>query len=452
MYRAAAGGATAANILHGSANTIGGQRIVIQMKYKANPQDMLFKDFAPGIKFALGENVIRNENRYPNTRMGVESVLRMAFEAAQQYGSDWAQYNELSDEQRARTIPPRRDLRLETLQKVLDNEILVHCHSYNAGEILMLLQTFTRYGIENLTLEHALEAYKIAPEIVKFGKNGAYLSTFADFWGYKIEAYDAVPYNVALINAAGGTPILNSDSGERVRRMNHEAAKMVRWGGLSYEEAIRTITLNPAIALRLDDVVGSVEVGKKADLALFNGHPLNTFSRVFMTLIDGEVIFERTGDRGGPYPLLPKIDKLASMPGIDDDGTYAITNAAIFSGAAAPIPKGTIVISEGKIAAVGGPGTAVPEGATIVDGSNLQVYPGMIDGGSTVANSDLGLSDAGEQGLIKPDLKASSALKPDSPLIGTGAIHWSDMFDNHSFGRFDFGAKLCSPIRWLELR
>ncbi len=418
VYRAAAGGVTAANVLHGSANTIGGQRIVIQMKYKANPDELLFDGFAPGIKFALGENVIRNENRYPNTRMGVESVLRMAFEAANQYRSDWQRYKALSDEEKSRTIPPRRDLRLETLQKVLDNEILVHCHCYNAGEILMLLQTFTRYGIENLTLEHGLEAYKIAPEIAKFGKNGAHLSTFADFWGYKVEAYDAVPYNVALINAAGGTPILNSDSGERVRRLNHDAAKMVRWGGLSYQDAIRTITLNPAIALQLDHLVGSIEVGKKADLALFNGHPLNTFSRTFMTLIDGEVVFERPGERGGPYPLDGKMQRSASMPKISDGGVYAITNAAIFPGASPAIPRGTIVIKDGKIASIGGAGTPVPNNATIVDGSNLQVYPGLIDGGSTVANSDLGLSDAGEQGQIKPDLKASSALKPDSPLIG----------------------------------
>ena len=418
VYRAAAGGVTAANVLHGSANTIGGQRIVIQMKYKANPRELLFKDFAPGIKFALGENVIRSENRYPNTRMGVESVFRMAFGAARQYQSDWNRYNELPPEEKSRTIPPRRDLRLETLQRVLNNEILVHCHCYNSGEILMLLQTFTRYGIKNLTLEHGLEAYKIAPEIAKFGDNGAYLSTFADFWGYKVEAYDAVPYNTSLLHEAGAIAILNSDSGERVRRLNHDAAKMVRWGNMNYQDAIRTITLNPAIALKLDHVVGSIEVGKKADLALFNGHPLNTFSRTFMTLIDGEVVFERSGERGGPWPLESKTGIPASMPAINGDGVYAITNAAIFTGVGPAIAGGTIVIDKGKIVAVGGAGLAVPEGATIVDGSNLQVYPGFVDGGSTVANSDLGLSDANEQGMIKPDLQVSSALKPDSPLIG----------------------------------
>ena len=418
VYRAAAGGATTANVLHGSANTIGGQRIVIQMKYGANPRDMLFPGFKPGIKFALGENVIRSENRYPNTRMGVESVLRMAFGAARQYQADWNAWHALSAGEQARTIPPRRDLRLETLQQVLNNEILVHCHCYNAGEILMLLQTFTRNGIENLTLEHGLEAYKIAPEIARFGKQGAHLSTFADFWGYKVEAYDAVPYNVALIQAAGGIPILNSDSGERVRRLNHDAAKMVRWGNMSYQDAIRTITLNPAIALQIDDVTGSVEVGKKADLALFNGHPLNTFSRPFMTLIDGEVVFERAGQRGGPWPLADKPGIPASLPASNPGGLYAIVNAQVHTGAGPPIPRGTVVIRDGLIESAGGPGTPVPENATVVDGSGLQVYPGLIDGGSTVANSDLGLSDAGEQGLIKPDLQASSALKPDSPLIG----------------------------------
>ncbi len=418
VYRAAAGGVTSANVLHGSANTIGGQRIVIQMKYKADPKEMLFPDFPEGIKFALGENVIRNESRFPNTRMGVESVLRTAFEAARQYKSDWKRFQELSPEQQATVIPPRRDLRLETLQKVLDNEILVHCHCYNSGEILMLLKTLSKYGIEHLTLEHGLEAYKIAPEIARFGKNGANLSTFADFWGYKVEAYDAVPYNVALIEAAGGTPILNSDSGERVRRLNHDAAKMVRWGGMTYQDAIQTITLNPAIALKLDDVVGSIEVGKRADLALFNGHPLNTYSRAFMTIIDGEIVFEREGERGGPYPLDEKSGVVASLPNRSEDGVYAITNAAIFPGSAPPIQQGTLLIRNGRIAAVGDGGLAVPEGATIVDGSNLNVYPGFIDGGSTVANSDLGLSDAGEQGQIKPDLQVAAALKPDSPLIG----------------------------------
>lgn len=418
VYRAAAGGVTAANVLHGSANTIGGQRIIIRMKYKANPRDLLFPNFPEGIKFALGENVIRNENRYPNTRMGVESVLRMAFDAARQYKAEWSDYNALSEEEKSRTIPPRRDLRLETLQRVLDNEILVHCHCYNAGEILMLLKTFTRYGIRELTLEHGLEAYKIAPEIASFGDHGAYLSTFADFWGYKVEAYDAVPYNVALIQAAGGVPILNSDSGERVRRLNHDAAKMVRWGGLSYEDAIRSITLNPAKALHIDDQVGSIEVGKRADLALFNGHPLNTFSRAFMTLIDGEIVFERPGERGGPYPLAPKSGIAASVPDINESGVYAITNAQVFPGSGLPIPGGTVVIRDGKIAAVGGADTPVPDNATIVDGSNLQVYPGFIDAASTVANSDLGLTDANESGQIKPDLQADAALKPDSPLIG----------------------------------
>ena len=418
LYRAAAGGVTAANVLHGSANTIGGQRIVIRMKYGARPEDLLFPEFKPGIKFALGENVIRNENRYPNTRMGVESVLRLSFEEAQRYRQKWDAFNALTDEEKSTTIPPRRDLRLEALQQVLNGELLVHCHCYNSGEILMLLTTFTRFGIENLTLEHGLEAFKVAPEIASFGKNGAYLSTFADFWGYKVEAYDAIPYNVAVLQAAGGYPILNSDSGERVRRLNHDAAKMVRWGGLTYQQAIQTITLNPAKALQIDDQVGSIEVGKRGDLALFNGHPLNTHSRCFMTLIDGEVVFERAGERGGPYPLDPKSGFAASMPEFNDAGLYAITNATVFPGSTPAIQNGTIVIQDGKIAAVGGPGTTIPENATIVDGSNLQVHAGMIDGGSTVAVSDLGLTDAGEAGDIKPILKASTALKPDTPLIG----------------------------------
>ena len=229
LYRAAAGGVTTANVLHGSANTIGGQRAIIQMLYRQSADEIEFDGYRPGIKFALGGNVTRNQARFPNTRMGVEAVIRRAFNEAQGYTREWDDYRTLTRDRQL--APPRRDLRLEALAGVLNGDILVHSHGYNADELFMLLETFDEFGVRELTLEHALEAYKIAPEVARFGNRGAFVSTFADNWAYKIEAYDAIPYNVALITEAGGRAIINSDSGERVRRLYADAAKMVRFGG-----------------------------------------------------------------------------------------------------------------------------------------------------------------------------------------------------------------------------
>ena len=430
LYRAAAGGVTTANLLHGSANTIGGQRAIIQMKYNRPAEEIFFEDYPPGIKFALGENVTRSRTRFPNTRMGVEAVIRRAFNEAQLYQKTWDDYAELSRRQRSRTVAPRRDLRLEALAGVLDGSILVHSHSYNADEITMLLSVLTEFGVRHLTLEHALEAYKVAPEVADFGDVGAFVSTFADNWAYKIEAYDAIPYNVALINEARpGAAIINSDSGERVRRLYLDAAKMVRFGGLTYDEALRTITLNPARALQIDDRVGSIEIGKHADLALFNGHPLNVYSRCFMTLIDGEVVFERRGERGGPYPLEPKrprapgpdFAQLSRDAILDTQGRYAITNATIHPVSSPMISEGTIVIEQGLITAIGRD-VSIPRNAIVIDARGLEVYPGMIDGGSTLGLNEIGGSltvtqDASESGVIQPDLRAAVAVKPDSELI-----------------------------------
>ena len=275
LYRAAAGGVTTANVLHGSANTIGGQRAVIQTKYGVPATQLQFDPYPRGIKFALGENVTRRRTRFPNTRMGQEAVIRRALTEAQGYQAQWDDYQAETGQADRPVAPPRRDLRLETLAGILSGDVLVHSHGYSADELFMLLQTLDEFGVRELTLEHALEAYKIAPEIVAFGNRGAFVSTFADNWAYKIEAYDAIPYNVALITEAGGRAIINSDSDERVRRLYVDAAKMVRFGGLSYRQALETITVNPAMALGIDTHVGSLEVGKRADLAVFNGHPLN---------------------------------------------------------------------------------------------------------------------------------------------------------------------------------
>ena len=383
LYRAAAGGVTTANVLHGSANTIGGQRAIIQMTYGVPATALQFDDYPRGIKFALGENVTRRRNRFPNTRMGQEAVIRRALTEAQVYQAQWDDYEAEVRQADRRLAPPRRDLRLETLAGVLSGEILVHSHGYNADELFMLLQTLEDFGVRELTLEHALEAYKIAPEIVAFGNRGAFVSTFADNWAYKIEAYDAIPYNVALITEAGGRAILNSDSGERVRRLYVDAAKMVRFGGLSYRQALETITLNPAMALQIDGYVGSIAVGKRADLAVFNGHPLNIYSRVFMTLVGGEVVFERPGDRGGPFPLAPKRSTPSGPAPNDANGRYAIVNADIHPVSGPSIPHGTLMVEDGRITAIGADVTP-PAGATVVDVEGMSVYPGLIDGGTSV--------------------------------------------------------------------
>ena len=418
LYRAAAGGVTAANVLHGSANTIGGQRAIIQMLYQHPVDELEWDGYRRGIKFALGENVTRRRDRFPNTRMGVEAVLRRAFNEAKAYKAAWDTYDAESRDRRL--APPRRDLRLEALSEVLSGDILVHSHGYNADELFMLLRTLEEFGVRELTLEHALEAYKIAPEIARFGNRGAFVSTFADNWAYKVEAYDAIPYNVALITEAGGRAIINSDSGERVRRLYADAAKMVRFGGLSYEQALETITINPAMALHIDDRAGSIEIGKRGDLSLFNGHPLNIYARPFMTLIEGEVVFERPGPRGGPYPLAEKRDAPAGPVPTNADGVYAITNATLHPVSRASIPNGTIVFEDGQIVDVGAE-VSVPAGATVVDADGMHVYPGLIDGGTTLGLNEIGgiqvTQDSAEGGMLQPDLRAAAAVKPDSELI-----------------------------------
>ncbi len=417
IYRAAAGGVTMANLLHGSANTIGGQRAIVRMVYDAPAEQLFFESYPRGIKFALGENVTRSTTRFPNTRMGVEAVIRRAFNEARLYGQAWEDYEKLPSGRKRQTLAPRRDLRLETLAGILDGSIWVHCHSYNADEIAMVLETFKEFGVKTLTLEHALEAYKVAPEVAAFG---ASVSTFADNWAYKIEAYDAIPYNAVLVHEAGANAVLNSDSGERVRRLNLEAAKMVRWGGVSYEDALRMVTLNPARALGVADRVGSIEVGKRADLALYNGHPLNSFARVFMTLVDGEVVFERPGERGGPYPLEPKRPAPTREIRLNPDGRYAIVNARIHPVTSRIVARGTLLIDDGKIAALG-ENVEIPGGTTVINADGLEVYPGLIDGGSTLGLTEIGsipvTNDAAEGGLIQPDLRAAVALKPDSELV-----------------------------------
>jgi len=301
IYRELAGGTTTINVLHGSANTIGGQNAIVKLKWGRPIDEMLFPGAMPGIKFALGENVTQKNNtpqpgtprRYPESRMGQEEVIRDAFTRALDYKADWDDYNAKVAKGDKTAIAPRRDLELEPFVEILEGKRLVHAHSYRADEMLMLLELSDEFHFHVQTLQHGLEGYKIASDIAKRGTG---LSTFADEWGYKIEAYDAIPYNVAILMRHGVVATVNSDDDGRARRLNIEAAKMVRFGGLTEDEALKTITYNGAIQLGIEKKVGSIETGKDADVVIWTGNPLSVYSRVETTFIDGEIFFDRQKD------------------------------------------------------------------------------------------------------------------------------------------------------------
>jgi imidazolonepropionase-like amidohydrolase len=298
IYRQLAGGLTTVNILHGSANAIGGQNAVLKLKMGRPVDEWFIKDAPPGIKFALGENPKRSNfqvpgaRRYPATRMGVEETIRQAFIQAKDYQSAWKEY-EAKKGTDPTAIPPRRDLALDALVEVLEGKRYIHSHCYRDDEIIMLLGLGDELGFHVQTLQHVLEGYKVAEEIAAHKTGG---STFADSWSYKLEAYDAIPYNAALMAARGVNVTINSDSDERARRLYQEAAKAVKYGGMSEEGALRTITLNAAIQLGIDKRTGSIDVGKDADLAIFSQHPFSVYTVPETTIIEGEIYFDRQRD------------------------------------------------------------------------------------------------------------------------------------------------------------
>ena len=292
-YRQLAGGLTIANQLHGSANPVGGQNSVVKIRWGDARESMRFEDAPEGIKFALGENVVRPRGRYPQTRMGVEAFLDDNFEAARRYRQESTRYWTLSEEERSRTMPPRVDLQLEALAEILEGERLVHCHSYRQDEILMLLRLADRQGFTVGTLQHVLEGFKVADAIAD---HGAGASSFSDWWAYKMEVMDAIPENGAIMDEVGVLVSFNSDSDEHARRMNTEAAKAVRYGGMPPERALLFVTLNPAKQLAIDHRVGSLEVGKDADFAVWSAPPLSGLARCEQTWIDGVLRFSLEED------------------------------------------------------------------------------------------------------------------------------------------------------------
>jgi imidazolonepropionase-like amidohydrolase len=327
IYRELAGGVTTINVLHGSANSIGGQNAIIKLRWGVkDPQELLLKGAPRGIKFALGENPKRanfnvpGQRRYPATRMGVEVSLRQAFSAARAYQREWAEYEQklkAAGPKGEKPVAPRRDLRLETLKDILEGRIDVHAHCYRSDEILMLIRVAEEFGFKIRTFQHVLEGYKVASEIAK---HGAGASTFSDWWAYKMEAWDAIPYNAAIMAEKGVVVSMNSDSNELARRLYWEAAKAVKYGGVSEQAALEMVTLNPARQLRIDKWVGSLEAGKDADVAIFAAHPLAPGARVEMTLVDGKLVFDRQAD-------------LAARPAAKASGGAAASGQALAGGA-----------------------------------------------------------------------------------------------------------------------
>ncbi|MGA0556612.1 amidohydrolase family protein [Larkinella sp. VNQ87] len=299
IYRQLAGGVTTSQLLHGSANSIGGQSALVKLKWGEAPQNLLIPGADGFIKFALGENV-KQANwgdavriRFPQTRMGVEQVYFDHFTRAREYDNAWKAYNSLNAKEKAKAVPPRRDIELDALAEILNKKRFITCHSYVQSEINMLMKVADSLGFKVNTFTHILEGYKVADKMAKHGVGG---STFADWWAYKMEVKDAIPYNAALMARAGVVVSINSDDAEMARRLNQEAAKAVEYGGISEEDAWKMVTLNPAKLLHLDNKLGSIRAGKDADLVLWNNNPLAIYARPDKTIIEGAVYFDAQED------------------------------------------------------------------------------------------------------------------------------------------------------------
>ncbi len=464
IYRDLAGGLTVANVLHGSANPIGGQNQVIKLRWGKNARGLMFEGAMPGIKFALGENPKdmrqfgqSGPRRYPVTRPGVEFVIRDAFSRAKAYQREWQDYERRKAG--GDVSMPRRDLQLEPLVEILDGKRLVHSHTYRADETLMLIRLAEEMGFKIATFQHILEGYKVADEMAKHGVGG---STFSDWWAYKVEAEDAIPYNAAIMHKRGVLVSINSDSAEHARRLNTEAAKSMHWGGLTEDEVLAFVTINPAKQLRIDNRVGSLEPGKDADVVIWNKHPLSTYAIVDRVYIDGQQYYDRlaeerrltdAGKEKGtlaaaegrsapstppqtPQPRTgsdPKDDSLPQVvPGLGGvqqapatGPATAITNARIYPISGPVIDKGTIVIRGNRIEAVGA-NVAVPAGAQVIDAKGGEVYPGFVDARTSVGLNEPGprnFDDTSEMLEINAAVKAQVAYQSDSDAIPVARVN-----------------------------
>lgn len=456
IQRDLAGGVTTANILHGSANPIGGKTVVIKLRWGVTKADeLLFQGALPGIKFALGENPKRQglasntgPRRYPSTRQGVEYVIRDAFTRAKAYQKAWQDYDK-SKAAGQDVLAPRRDFQLDALVEILEGKRLVHVHCYRADEILMMIRLADEMGFKVATFQHVLEGYKVAKEIAA---HGAGASTFSDWWGYKIEAEDAIPGNASIMTSKGVSVSINSDSAEHARRLNTEAAKSVRWGDISDDQAIAMVTMNPARQLRIEQRVGSLDVGKDADVVIWSAHPLSTYAIVEKTFIDGRAYYDRAQDlarvemvakekdalsgRGGGQrgagaaapPTPANLFNIESQPlpiTLNSDGqAWAITNARIVPVTGPSIDKGTIVIRGNRIQAVGA-NVQPPAGVRVMDAQGASVYPGFIDGGSDIGIREPGVSgmdDVSEMLDFNQMLRTRVAYQSDSDAIPVARV------------------------------
>lgn len=469
IYRDLAGGVTVANVLHGSANPIGGTNRVIKLRWGKDAAGLVLNGAPPGIKFALGENPKdmrqfgqTGPRRYPVTRPGVELVIRDAFSRAKAYQKDWQNYDRRT--KAGEDLPiPRRDLQLEPLVEILEGKRLVHSHTYRADETLMLIRLAEDMGFKIATFQHVLEGYKVADEMARHGVGG---STFSDWWAYKVEAEDAIPYNAALMHERGVLVSINSDSAEHSRRLNTEAAKSMHWGGLTEDEALSFVTINPARQLGIGGRVGSLETGKDADVVIWNKHPLSTYAIVDRVYIDGEQYYDRLAEErrmtdagreketlvaaeralaaSGKEPESPAVSSASTFAPASKSATpvssaapnaraaqaasqsvLAITNAHIFPIRGPAIERGTIVIRGNRIEAVGA-NVAVPAGAQVIDAKGGEVYPGFIDARTTLGLNEPGpggFGDAGEMLEINAAVKAQVAYQADSDAIPVARVN-----------------------------
>src|SRR5690625_53170 len=445
IFRALAGGVTTAQILHGSANPIGAQGAIIKTRWGMDQSGQLLIDGVPRtVKFALGENVTQKNfsrpgtPRFPSSRAGVEAIYVQAFTAAEEYRAAWEEYRK---NPKAFRVPPRKDERLEALVDIMEGRIKVHAHSYRSDEIVMLMRVAERFGFRIHTFTHILEGYKVADEL---REHGASASTFSDWWQYKLEAYDAIPYNAAIMHEKGILTSLNSDLPWLQPSMVYELNKPVKYGGLSKEDALRMLTLYPAKQLLIEDRVGTLEVGKDGDLVLLSGDPFDVYSRVEKTIIDGIVYYDREREaevRGEPVRELPRITQpvrvTATTPGAagqvaaerkeynytaPESSLLALVGATVHPVAGPAIEDGVVIVRGGRIEAVGRSSQVeIPGDAEVIDLRGKHIYPGLISPiteiGLDEISSITSARDNVEVGDFNPHIRALTAIHPHSAAI-----------------------------------
>jgi len=421
VWQALASGETTGMLLHGSANPVGSESVVIKFKFGRNPDELPISDAPRQIKFALGENVTRaglpTSVRFPRTRMGVEAVYRRAFAQAQDYRKAWADFRAGKKE-----TAPKRDLRLDTLADILDRKVWVQCHGYRADELLMLARLGKEYGFKVGALQHAVEAYKIAPELAELGVGVSIFDAYAS----KLELYDGIAAHAsAVLHPAGVLTSYHTDGTSGTTAINLNAAKAMRHGGLTEQQALQLVTINGARQLGIAHRTGSIEVGKDADLVIWNGHPLSVYSRVETTLIEGEVYFQARDafgiGRNARYKAVLEPPVYLPNPPVPPAApAYALVGGTVHPVSGPTLNGATVIVRGGRIAAIGR-NIPVPADAHRIDARGLQIMPGLIDAWTAIGLTEFGqvgqATDARELGTFQPDLVAATAINVQSAHI-----------------------------------